>query len=224
MSNVQVDSATLASLGLTQQSSGKKEELGQADFLELMVAQMSNQNPLEPQDNGEFLSQMAQFGTVDGIKELQSSFGELAQSLHSNQALQASALVGRTVLVPSNTNSISTVGGSVNGQVELPSSATNVTVSVYNNSGELVRQISLGNQGAGNHDFEWDGRNDEGVAMPAGQYRFVAEGLVGSTASSLTINMAANVDSVTLGQNGSGMKLNIAGIGEVSFDTVKHIK
>lgn len=223
MSDLQIDSATLAKLGLGQDQRTKKEELGQTDFLELMVAQMSNQNPLEPQENGEFLTQMAQFGTVDGIKELQNSFGELATSLHSNQALQASALVGRTVLVPSNTNTL-TEGGTVKGQAEVPNGATNLTVSVYTGSGELVKQMNLGDHGTGEVDFNWDGTNNEGSVMPAGQYKFVAEGLVAGNATSFTINMAANVDSVSLGQNGSGMKLNIAGIGEVSFDTVKHIK
>ncbi|HAT8158980.1 TPA: flagellar biosynthesis protein FlgD, partial [Legionella pneumophila] len=82
-------------LGLNQIDSGKRQNLGQQDFLRLMVAQVQNQDPLQPQANGEFLSQLAQFSTNDGITKMQESLQQLASSLQSNQALQASALVGR---------------------------------------------------------------------------------------------------------------------------------
>ena len=80
----------------------EKKSLGQEEFLELMMTQLQNQDPLNPAESGEFLSQIAQFGTVNGITELQQSFSTLASSLQSNQALQASTMVGRSVLVESN--------------------------------------------------------------------------------------------------------------------------
>lgn len=222
-----IDQTTLAGLGLTSQASTgvkKSTELGQEDFLELMVAQMSHQDPLEPQANGEFIAQMAQFGTVDGIAKLQESFAALNNSLQSNQALQASALVGRTVMVPANQQALA-AGGSITGEVELPTSGSNVTVAVFSEKGELVRQLNLGDHAAGTAGFTWDGKNQNGDDMPAGKYKFVAQSSgYNGQANSLTTNIAANVDSVSLGTNGAGLKLNVAGLGSVDFESVKEIK
>src|SRR5258708_1977704 len=89
-------------LGQNQQAQLPQKNLGQRDFLKLMVAQIQNQDPTHPQANGEFLAQLAQFSTNDGIMKMQNSLQELSASLQSNQALQASALVGRKVFVESN--------------------------------------------------------------------------------------------------------------------------
>ena len=90
-----------AGLGLNQPDKLPRKRLGQKDFLRLMVAQVKNQDPMQPQANGEFLSQLAQFSTNDGVTKMQESLQQMASSLQSNQALQASALVGRKVLVNS---------------------------------------------------------------------------------------------------------------------------
>ena len=90
-----INGLSLDSNASTQPKPG--DELGQADFLQLMTAQLEAQDPLKPQESGEFLTQLAQFGTVNGIQELQKSFTGLSNSLLSLQALQASTLVGRTV-------------------------------------------------------------------------------------------------------------------------------
>ena len=98
-----VDQAKLESLGLAQKKPRvDKKEMGQEDFLKLMTTQLQNQDPMKPMENGDFLAQIAQFSTVDGIGKLQESFEALSGSLHSNQALQASGLIGRNVMVPSN--------------------------------------------------------------------------------------------------------------------------
>src|SRR5690606_42021670 len=81
-------------------SAGKNDELGKNQFLELLVAQLNNQNPLEPQGNGEFIAQLAQFSQVEGVEKLNSSMGALLTGYQSSQALQASSLVGRKVIVP----------------------------------------------------------------------------------------------------------------------------
>ena len=90
----------------------KDKSLGQDEFLELMMTQLQNQDPLNPAESGEFLSQIAQFGTVNGITELQQSFSTLASSLQSNQALQASTMVGRSVLVENNILQLGATGES----------------------------------------------------------------------------------------------------------------
>ena len=100
----------LAGLELKQPEKKANDELGQSEFLDLMIAQLQHQDPLNPADSGEFLGQLAQFGTVNGITELQNSFADLATSLQSSQALQASTLVGRNVLIPGNV--VNFAGGS----------------------------------------------------------------------------------------------------------------
>jgi len=115
----------------TVQEMQKRDEnaarLGQEEFLELMIAQLQNQDPFEPMENGNFLAQMAQFGTVSGIQELQQSFESLSSSLVSNQALQAAALVGRQVLAPAGV-AILEEGGGLQGAVELPAASPAVSV------------------------------------------------------------------------------------------------
>ena len=78
----------------------EKKQLGQEDFMDLMLTQMNNQDPFKPMENGEFLTQMAQFSAVSGLKDIKESFQGLADTMQSNQALQAASMVGRKVLVP----------------------------------------------------------------------------------------------------------------------------
>ena len=98
MTTNSVNGYNTSSSSYNQIDSPIKKKLGQQDFLRLMVAQIQNQDPMQPQMNGEFLSQLAQFSTNDGVAKMQESLQQMATSLQSNQALQASALVGRKVL------------------------------------------------------------------------------------------------------------------------------
>ena len=129
---------SIESLGLRKLSdlnqASKDARLGQEDFLELMTTQLQNQDPFKPMENGDFLAQMAQFSTVDGIQNLQKSFEQLSQSLVSNQALQAAGLVGRSVLAPTGLAALES-GGAVKGVVSLPASSSEVTVHITDASG-----------------------------------------------------------------------------------------
>ncbi|HED33368.1 MAG TPA: flagellar hook assembly protein FlgD, partial [Gammaproteobacteria bacterium] len=132
------------------------KELGQNDFLKLMTTQLSNQDPLEPMDNGEFMGQIAQFGAVDGINNLLASFNDLAANLQSSQALQASNIIGREVLVNHDQGYLPQ-GGVLQGAVELDSSSSNVAVNIYDATGEVLGRVDLGAQPAGLVQFNWDG-------------------------------------------------------------------
>ena len=90
-------------LGFDVPKAAREGDLGQEDFLHLMLTQLKNQDPFKPMESGEFLGQLAQFGTVQGLAGLQTSFDSLASSLVSNQALQASSLVGRSALAATST-------------------------------------------------------------------------------------------------------------------------
>jgi flagellar basal-body rod modification protein FlgD len=211
----------LESLGQGQTSRTASKSLGQDQFLELMVAQMKNQDPLNPMQNGEFLGQLAQFGTVSGIQQLQSSFAQLSTALQSNQALMASSLVGRAVLVPGSDAMLSS-GEGLSGAVNLPSASPEVVVGVYDASGQLLRRLSLGAQAAGMAHFSWDGVTDSGDLAPGGKYRIRAEAVIDGRATTLDTLVSARVDSISLG-GAQGLTVNLAGLGPVAFSEIKQI-
>ena len=211
--------ASLASTAGTGTTSASA--IGQSQFLELMVAQLKNQDPTQPLQSGEFLGQLAQFGTVSGIQQMQTSLSDLTTAMTSNQALMASGLVGRQVLVPGGVGMLS-AGGSLNGSVTLGSSASNVGVTVSDAGGQVVRHIQLGQQAAGDVSFSWDGTTDSGTTAAPGVYTVKAQAYSGTNNYAVSTSVMNRVDSVTLG-NGQGVTLNLAGIGAVSLSDVKQI-
>lgn len=198
------------------------KDLGKNEFLELLVAQLNNQNPLEPQENGEFIAQLAQFSTLEGVEKLNSSVGEILTGFHSSQALQASSLVGRKVIVPADTAVVDTAE-TFKGSVLVPQSSSNVAVNVYDSAGSLVNRLHLGAQETGNQSFMWDGKNSEGELMPPGKYTFKAEGSFEGETKGLYTMLPANVDSVTLDPSGGELRLNLAGLGTVPLSQVQII-
>jgi flagellar basal-body rod modification protein FlgD len=215
--------STFEKLGLASQESDKKSgELGQDQFLELMLAQMKNQDPLDPMDNQQFVSQLAQFSTARGVSDMNKSMSDLSSSLQSNQALQASSLVGRTVSVPSEYGELP-ADGKLEGEAVLPSSTTDLAIGIYDNAGQLVRRIDMGSQASGDIAFSWDGKADDGTQLAPGTYQIKAEAIIDGKASALDTNVYADVQSVNMG-GGKGVELNLAGVGKTDFANVKQIK
>jgi flagellar basal-body rod modification protein FlgD len=217
--------ATIQDLGLgkAQETGKERNKLGQAEFLDLMVAQLKNQDPFKPMENGDFIAQMAQFSSVSGLDKLQKSFDTLANSLQSNQALQASTLVGRSVLVPSS-QAVLSPQSDVRGLLALEQSTPRLTVSIVNDSGELVKSMDLGGHSAGDVAFAWDGTNNAGEKMPYGNYRVVAEAQGPDNRFSVNTLVNASVESVTIGNGGQQLTLNLKDMGPVSFSQVREIK
>ncbi len=205
-----------------KQDTTQKKDLGKNEFLELLVAQLNNQNPLEPQENGEFIAQLAQFSQVEGIEKLNTSMGSLLSGYQSSQALQASSLVGRKVIVPTEKAVVDT-SETFKGSLVLPVTSSNVYVNVYDNAGKAVSRVNLGQQAAGNVSFMWDGKDSSGNLLPPGTYKFEAQATYADGTKGLYTLLPANVDSVALGQNGGEMKLNLAGIGSVPLSQVQII-
>ena len=200
----------------------KNNELGQDAFLRLMITQMNNQNPLEPQSNSEFVAQLAQFSSVEGLEKLNTTTAAMAASNQSSQALQASSMVGRTVKVASDA---AQYNGSkpIEGTAELPFSTSSIQMNVYSSAGVLVGQQALGAKAAGDFKFAWDGKTGDGQSLPADTYRFEVLATQGNgEVKQVSTALSANVDSVTLGNNGT-ITLNVAGIGPVSMSGVKEI-
>ena len=197
--------------------------LGGTNFLTLMLAQLKNQDPTSPVDSNQFLNQLASLSTVQGITQLNTSFGSLSTSLVSSQALQASSLLGHQALVSSKTANL-TANGSVSGAVDVPQTTSQAVVNISDSSGALVRQINLGAQSTGLANFSWDGKLQDGSQAAAGQYTLSAQfagATSGATAASTYVNGV--VQSVTMGAGQTGLTLNVSGLGSVPFSGVKQI-
>jgi len=199
----------------------KKKELGKDAFLNLLIAQLKNQDPLAPQGNSEFIAQLAQFSQVEGLQKLDDRLGALLLQQQSVQALQAAALVGKQVLLPSDTAFLQ-AGELFKGSAALPVASGAVQVSVYDEQGALVRTIDLGMQKAGEVVFEWDGKDDEGNTMPSGKYRFAAKADYDGESKELYTLLPAKVDSVRLAAG--ELYLELAGLGAVPISSVNGIR
>jgi flagellar basal-body rod modification protein FlgD len=213
---------TTDGLGAATGAATGKKELGKDAFLQLLVTQLKNQNPLEPQDNGEFVAQLAQFSSLEGITTLNETVSGIAGNYNSSQALQASSLVGRSVIAPGDKAVVDT-SKSLNGTVVVPSAVSSLSVKIMDKDGKTVRTIDLGSQKAGNSAFIWDGKNDAGATVESGTYTFAASTTIDGKATSLITNLPATVSSVTISQTGGELMLNLAGLGSIALSKVQTI-
>ncbi|KEY89694.1 flagellar hook assembly protein FlgD [Pseudomonas capeferrum] len=222
-----VGSAYLTSLqkqtSKTDSSTGAAgSALGKDAFLQLLVTQMKNQNPLDPQENGEFVAQLAQFSSLESMQTLNETVNYIAGSFQSSQALQASSLVGRNVIVQTDKAVVDT-SKELKGSVNLTSSSTATSVGIYDKDDKLVRTLDLGTKAAGKTDFTWDGKGEDGEVLAEGTYTFKATASIDGKATAMTTNLPATVTSVTMGSNGAEMTLNLAGLGSIALSKVQSI-
>lgn len=217
---------TYRDLGLAPEAEKPKtknnNELGQEEFLKLMTTQMTHQDPNKPMENGDFLAQMAQFSTVEGIGSLNDSFEEFSSSISSGQGLQAATLVGQSVMVASKKGVLS-VTKNLEGEVALKGPTEQLNVKITNSDGGVVKTVNLGKQEKGNIEFEWDGVLEDGTQASPGIYNVTAEAIIDGDNTSPQIYMNAEVKSVSLGNKSEGVSLDVAGLGKVKFNEVKKI-
>lgn len=206
----------------TATKTSSNDALGKDAFLQLLVTQMKNQNPLEPQDNGEFVAQLAQFSSLESMQNLTTTVDGIAGLYQSSQALQASSLVGRSVIVNAGATSVDTTKG-MTGSVVVPSSSTTTNVKIYDAQMNLVKTVDMGSQSAGTSSFTWDGTNEAGETVASGNYSFVASGSLDGTATGLATYLPATVNSVTTGVSGGEMTLNLAGGQSIALSKVQTI-
>lgn len=196
---------TYNDLGLSLQQPVAQQSLGQEDFLRLMTTQLQNQDPFKPMENGEFLGQIAQFSTVSGIQEMQASIATLASSLSANQTLQAASLVGRGVLVPSETGWLPE-GGELCAAAAMPASGQ-LVVDIVAADGTVVRNLDLGTQAAGIASFAWDGLDNAGAQAGEGRYTMRARLVQGSSETAVETLAVGQVQSVGLSRDGLTLEL-----------------
>ncbi|MBH3413605.1 MULTISPECIES: flagellar hook assembly protein FlgD [Pseudomonas] len=211
---------TTATNSATSSATGG-QALGKDAFLQLLVTQMQHQNPLDPQDNSEFVAQLAQFSSLEGITSLNQSVSAITGAMASSQALQASSLVGRSVIVQ-NDKAIVDTADSFNAQFVVPQAISEAKITITDKDGNTVKTIELGEQKAGYSDFIWDGTNNKGEKVDPGTYTFAATTTVDGKAVQMNTLLPAKVTSVSFNTTGE-MVLNLAGVGKVSLSDVQTI-
>ncbi|MEN9864502.1 MAG: flagellar hook assembly protein FlgD [Pseudomonadota bacterium] len=213
-------SALQSLTGGTSTSDTQKAAEAQDRFLKLLVTQMRNQDPLNPLDNAQVTSQLAQLSTVSGIDKLNTTVEGLQSSYQASQALQSTSLIGRGVLVPGNSvtlaNSQAVLG------VEMTEPADNVKVVIRDAGKRVLHTVDLGPQDIGTQPLAWDGKDDAGNKVADGKYTMEVVAVRGGVA-------VAGANPLAFGQVGSvstgaqGVKINVQGLGALDFASVKQV-
>ncbi|MDP2834591.1 MAG: flagellar hook assembly protein FlgD [Pseudomonadota bacterium] len=188
-------------------------------FLKLLVTQLKNQDPLNPMDNAEITSQMAQLSTVEGINKMNDSIASLTTQYRATQALQGASLIGRQVLAEGAQLDLGSAGAA--GGVDLATKADKVAVAVLNGDGKVVRSLDLGSLDAGLSRFAWDGLDASGNRMAQGTYRFEVTATAAGNNVDATPYSLAQVQSVSMDSTGLNVELSV--LGSLSLDKIKQI-
>lgn len=213
--------ALFASLNAGSSSAAKIQTAAdtQDRFLKLLVTQMKNQDPLNPMDNAQVTSQMAQLSTVTGIDKLNVTLQALSDSMLPSQSLQAATMIGHGVLVPG--EGIDLSSGNGYGGIDLAQSVDKVDISIYDQAGALVRNMQLGAQPAGLVNWQWDGRNDAGTGMADGSYTFAVNATQAGNAVDAATLQFGMVSSVT--QDKQGVALRVGQLDGIALSQVRQI-
>ncbi len=206
---------------MTREPSAAEKDDDKNVFLKLMITQMENQDPLNPKEGADFLAQLAQFSTVEGIEKLNVTVDNMVGNLRSNQALQATALVGRSVQVDTGLGALQQDG--LRGMVDLDVATSNLRVDIQDLGRQVIQQLHLGAMPAGRIPVFWDGYDSLGNPRAKGSYRVEAYAMVDGKAEQVPTLLDANVDSVTINKDGS-VDLNVAGVGRIPLEEVKEIR
>ncbi len=205
-----------------KQEVGANTELGQEEFLSLMTTQLQNQDPLAPMENGDFIAQLAQFGTVSGIGDLQASVDSLSAAMTASDATDAASLVGKSVLTESSVGRLAE-DVAMTGAVEVPENVSNMQVQIESMGGVLVDSFEIANQSAGMASFKWDGKLADGTQSPPGSYVLKATGAGSQGPETLKTFVGSRVDSVTMSSEGKSFVLNLSGIGAKPLSEVSQL-
>ncbi len=155
-----VPSTTSKSLGALSDANASQDR-----FLKLLVAQLNNQDPMNPMDNAQMTSQMAQINTVSGIQQLNETMKSMSAQFAASRVLQGTAMIGHDVLIQSNTLSVD--GGKAKGSVDVSGTADKVTLEIFSPGGQVIDTRSLGAMTTGRHAFEWDASSYTGPGNPS---------------------------------------------------------
>ena len=203
----------------TQNATKGKADDPQDRFLKLLVTQMKNQDPLNPLDNAQVTSQLAQISTVNGIEKLNATLQTMASSFAPGQSLQAAGMIGRDVLVSAST--LRLAGGNALFGVDLKQAADQVKMSIFDASGREVRVMDLGAQAAGPLALAWDGKASDGAQAADGDYRVSVTAFRGDQKIDAQTLATATVQGVVQGDQGP--RLNVGALGLVRLEDIRQI-
>ena len=201
-------------------SSTSKSSIDQAGFLKLLTTQLKTQDPTEPVDNAQMAAQMAQFSSVAGITEMNTSLKSMATDLAASRFGDASGWIGRAALVSSNT-AAALSNGAYAGQITLPSDAKDVTISLVDSSGQSVYSQDLGAKSAGSVDWGWDGKDASGTAV-AGPLQLIV-GATGTSGTALSVGSAAWTEVQSVQSPATGTTKLITGLGSIAPSDVQEL-
>ena len=220
------DSTTQALSGLG--STNKLIADTQDRFLELLVTQLRNQDPLNPMDNAEVTSQIAQLSMVNGIQSLNNTLLALSGQMDMSQSLQAAGLIGKDILYPGEKIALGSDPANPGSKsatpfgIDLMSDAANMKVSILDTAGKVVREYEYTAQDAGVYPISWDGLDAAGAAVPDGAYTV-------QVAASDSNGQPVSAQAQTLGHVGSiaytseGLRLNLSMGQKISLLDVRQI-
>ena len=172
------------------------QDMGKTEFLKLLTAQLQHQDPMNPQKDADFVAQLAQFSNLEQAIAQNSKLEQLQMSSSALVSSTTTDLIGREVLAKGDLLTLR--GGERPAPLNyaLGENAADVSIRIMNQDGAIVKRVELGSKGAGNHQFSWDGRDDEGNVLPSGMYRVE---VMASDASGLSIESSTNVRGVVHG-------------------------
>ena len=202
-------------------ASKKDSEMVQQEdrFLKLLTTQLRNQDPLNPMDNAQMTSQLAQMSTVSGIEKLNATLNTLVDSFGENQSMQAASMIGKSVLVPGTQLELNK--GLAYGGVNLSENADKLKIEIKDSTGKVIQTQDLGAQKAGVINFAWDGKDDAGVKAPDGVYKISVQALRGGEKVKADPLQVGTVSALV--RSGGGFLLDLGALGRVGFDTVQQI-
>lgn len=193
----------------------------QSTFLQLLVAQLQNQDPTDPMDSSQMTSQLAQINTVSGIAQLNTSLSSLSTQLSAGQNAQAALLIGSTVLAAGSSAAVSS-GTAPQLGVQLTSAASDVKLTITNSAGQVVNTLDLGAQSAGTVPVTWNGKDSSGNTVADGTYTITAAATVNGTSTSAQALVASQVQGVIQQSDGTA-GLSLANGKTVSLSSVAGI-
>lgn len=204
-------------------SAAMKQTMGmnKDDFLTLFVTQLQNQDPLNPMDGTQFISQLAQLTQVEQAYNTNSNLEKLISMMNDSSALSSLSYIGREVIAAGSQVAL-TSGGEANLSCVLPKAAEQVVVEIYDSGGTTVRTLTQGQTAAGPATLVWDGRNDAGTALPSGTYSFAVKG-IDSSGNTFTCETrtGGKVDGVSF--SGSSPVLTVGAL-EIPFSSLLSVK
>ncbi|HEY4805948.1 MAG TPA: flagellar hook assembly protein FlgD [Paraburkholderia sp.] len=174
----------------------------QTTFLQLLVAQLQNQDPTNPMDSSQMTSQLAQINTVSGIQQLNTSLTSLSTQLSAGQNAQAALLIGSSVLAAGSSATVSS-GTAPQLGVKLTSAVSDVKLTITNSAGQVVNTFDLGAQSAGTVPVTWNGKDSSGNTVADGTYTVTATATTNGQSATATALVASKVDGVVQQSDGT---------------------